>query len=75
MKKYDIYVKDRCIFHSVTESEFKTTWNTLNIMVGIMKTEYCSEDLHYQEVVDWQPLHNTVWYDWKLIKLWQKDLL
>jgi hypothetical protein len=52
MKKYDIYVKDRCIFHSVTESEFKTTWNTLNIMVGIMKTEYCSEDLHYQEVVD-----------------------
>lgn len=52
MKKYDIYVKDRRIFHSVDESEFSTTWNTLNIMVGIMKTDYCSEDLHYQEVDD-----------------------
>lgn len=52
MKKYDIYVKDRCIFHSVDESDFETTWSTLNIMVGIMKTEYCSEDLHYEEVID-----------------------
>jgi len=52
MKKYDIYVKDRCIFHSVSEKEFDTTWKTLNNMVGIMKTEYSSEDLHYHEVPD-----------------------
>ena len=52
MKKYDIYVKDKCIFHSIDESEFDATWNTLKIMVGIMKTDYCSEDLHYQEVID-----------------------
>ena len=52
MKKYNIYAKDRCIFQSVTEEEFKTTWDTLNIMVGIMKTDYCSENLHYQEVTD-----------------------
>lgn len=52
MKKYDIYVKDKCIFRSLSEREFNKTWKTLNIMVGIMKTDYSSEDLRYQEVVD-----------------------
>jgi len=52
MTKYDIYVKDKCIFHSLDEKEFDTTWRTLNIMVGIMKTDYCSEDLHYEQSPD-----------------------
>jgi hypothetical protein len=47
---YHIYAKDRCLFHSVKEEEFITTWNTLNNMVGLMKTDYSVEDLSYEEL-------------------------
>jgi len=50
-KIYHIYAKDRCLFHSVKEDEFKTTWETLNNMVGIMRTEYTTDDLSYEELV------------------------
>ena len=50
-KIYHIYAKDRCLFHSVKEEDFQTTWNTLNNMVGIMKTDYNIEDLSYEELV------------------------
>ena len=50
-KIYHIYAKDRCLFHSVKEEEFQTTWSTLNNMVGIMKTDYNIEDLSYEELV------------------------
>jgi hypothetical protein len=52
MKKYSIYAKDTCLFRSVDENEFNTTWKTLRIMVGIMKTDYRIEDLHYKETFD-----------------------
>ena len=48
---YHIYAKDRCLFHSVKEEEFVTTWNTLNNMVGLMKTDYSVEDLTYEELI------------------------
>lgn len=50
-KVYHIYAKDKCLFHSIQEEEFQTTWNTLNNMVGIMKTDYNVEDLSYEELV------------------------
>jgi uncharacterized protein YpmS len=50
-KVYHIYAKDRCLFHSIKEEDFRTTWETLNNMVGIMKTEYTSDDLSYEELV------------------------
>ena len=50
-KIYHIYAKDRCLFHSVKEEEFQTTWKTLNNMVGIMKTDYSIEDLSYEELL------------------------
>jgi hypothetical protein len=49
-KIYHIYAKDKCLFHSVKEEEFETTWRTLNNMVGIMKTDYNTEDLSYEEL-------------------------
>jgi len=49
-KVYHIYAKDRCLFHSVKEEEFITIWNTLNNMVGLMKTDYSIEDLSYEEL-------------------------
>lgn len=51
MKKiYHIYAKDTCIFHSINEEEFQVTWDTLQRMVGIMRTEYSAEDLTYEEL-------------------------
>ena len=50
-KIYHIYVKDRCLFHSIKEEEFQTTWNTLKNMVGIMKTDYSVDDLSYEELM------------------------
>jgi hypothetical protein len=49
-KVYHIYAKDRCLFHSLKEEEFSTTWDILNNMIGIMKTDYLIEDLSYEEL-------------------------
>ena len=49
-KVYHIYAKDRCLFHSIKEEDFQATWNTLNNMVGLMKTDYNVEDLSYEEL-------------------------
>jgi len=48
-KVFHIYAKDKCIMHSVKEDEFPTVWNTLNKLVGIMKTDYERDDLAYEE--------------------------
>lgn len=50
-KIYHIYAKDRCLFHSIKEEEFRTTWNTLKNMVGVMKTDYTCDDLSYEELI------------------------
>jgi hypothetical protein len=50
-KIYHIYAKDKCLFHSIKEDEFETTWSTINNMVGIMKTDYAIEDLSYEELI------------------------
>ena len=50
-KVYHIYAKDRCLLHSIKEEEFRTTWNTLRNMVGLMKTDYTCDDLSYEELV------------------------
>ena len=49
-KVYHIYAKDRCLFHSIKEEEFQTTWKTLNNMVGVMRTDYTTDDLSYEEL-------------------------
>ena len=50
-KIYHIYAKDKCLFHSIKEEEFETTWNTLKNMVGLMKTDYNVNDLSYEELI------------------------
>jgi hypothetical protein len=49
-KIYHIYAKDRCIFHSIKEEDFKVTWRALNQLVGVMHTDYSVEDLSYEEL-------------------------
>ena len=47
-KVYHIYAKDKCLFHSIGEEEFETTWNTVRGMVGLMRTDYEEKDLSYE---------------------------
>ena len=49
-KVYHIYAKDKCIVHSVKEEDFERTWNTVHNLVGLMKTDYTSDDLNYVEL-------------------------
>ena len=49
-KIYHIYAKDECLYHSLDENQFKITWNTLNEMVDLMKTDYSLNDLSYESV-------------------------
>ena len=34
----------------VKEEDFSVTWNTVKAIVGLMQTDYHSEDLSYEEV-------------------------
>ena len=49
-KIYHIYVKDRCLAHSVNEEEFTQLWNTLKNMIDIIQTGYKVEDLTFEEL-------------------------
>ena len=49
-KFYHIYVKNECIYATLTEKQFNKIWNTLKGMVGLMDTDYTFEDLTYEEV-------------------------
>ena len=50
-KVYHIYAKDKCLLHSIKEEEFQTTWRTLKNMVGLMRTNYTTDDLSYEELL------------------------
>jgi hypothetical protein len=49
-KVYHIYAKDKCLFHSLKEDEFYTTWNTLKKLVDVLDTRYAGDDLTYEEL-------------------------
>mgnify|MGYP003312601578 CR=1 FL=1 len=49
-KVFHIYAKDQCILDCIDEEEFKTTWDTVCALVGLMKTNYSLNDLSYEEV-------------------------
>ena len=50
-KVYHIYAKNTCIYHSLSISEFNSTWKSLNNLVEVF-TEYQREDLTFEEVVN-----------------------
>ena len=49
-KVYHIYARNRCLYHNLNVEDFIEKWEMLNIMVGILKTDYQVEDLDYTEV-------------------------
>ena len=49
-KVFHIYAKDRCLYHNLGLEDFKEKWEMLNVMVGLLKTDYQVEDLDYTAV-------------------------
>ena len=49
-KVYHIYARNRCLYHNLNVEDFIDKWEMLNIMVGVLKTDYQAEDLDYVEV-------------------------
>ena len=50
-KVYHIYAKEECLYNNLSEAQFNKTWNALNGMIGLMKTDYTFEDLSNEEVI------------------------
>ena len=50
-KIYHIYLKDKCVYHSLPEEEFKKNWDTLNYLTEFLGGNYEVTDLSYEELV------------------------
>jgi hypothetical protein len=46
-KLYHIYARGQCIYHSLKEDEFETTWIALNRLSDLLST---NKELSYEEV-------------------------
>jgi hypothetical protein len=46
-KIYHIYARGHCIYHSLKEEEFKTTWIALNRLADLLSN---SSELSYEEL-------------------------
>ena len=44
---YHIYAKDKVLYCNLNEEDFEEKWQLLNVMVGLLKTEYTEQDLSY----------------------------
>ena len=44
---YHIYAKDKVLYCNLNEEDFEEKWQLLNVMVGLLKTDYTEEDLSY----------------------------
>ena len=47
---YHIYGKDKVLYCNLPEEEFEEKWEMLNIMVGILKTDYSQSDLSFEKL-------------------------
>ena len=44
---YHIYAKDRVLYCNLDREDFEEKWQLLNVMVGLLSTEYTEDDLSY----------------------------
>ena len=49
-KVFHIYAKNRCLYHNLGLEDFQEKWEMLNVMIGLLKTDYQVEDLDYTAV-------------------------
>ena len=50
-KVYHIYAKGKCIYHSLSESKFSETWETMHKMIEFLDMKISKEDLSYEELM------------------------
>ena len=53
---YHIYAKNKCLYICLEKEEFEEKWQMLNIMVGLMQTDYSHNDLSYVKL---EPNHGV----------------
>ena len=59
---YHIYAKDTVLYCNITEKDFKEKWELLQVMVGLLKTEYTTRDLSYIKLGgDWSVIQTELW--------------
>ena len=46
-ESYHIYAKDRVLYWNLNKEDFEEKWQLLNVMVGLLKTDYTEDDLSY----------------------------
>ena len=44
---YHIYARDRVLYCNLDREDFEEKWQLLNVMVGLIKTDYTEDDLSY----------------------------
>ena len=44
---YHIYAKDKVLYCNLPQDDFEEKWQLLNVMVGLIKTDYTEKDLSY----------------------------
>ena len=44
---YHIYAKNKCLYHNLEKEDFEEKWQLLNVMVGLIKTDYVESDLSF----------------------------
>ena len=44
---YHIYAKDKVLYCNLPQDDFEEKWQLLNVMVGLLKTDYTEQDLSY----------------------------
>lgn len=50
-KIFHIYLKNKCIYHSLSECEFKKTWEMIHNFISIVEYNFRKEDLTYEELI------------------------
>ena len=46
-ESYHIYANDRVLYCNLEREDFEEKWQLLNVMVGLIKTDYTEDDLSY----------------------------
>ena len=46
-ESYHIYAKERVLYCNLDREDFEEKWQLLNVMVGLLSTEYTEDDLSY----------------------------
>tara|TARA_Y100001970_G_scaffold175764_1_gene214327 strand:+ start:366 stop:593 length:228 start_codon:yes stop_codon:yes gene_type:complete len=46
-ESYHIYARDRVLYCNLNKEDFEEKWQLLNVMVGLLHTDYTEDDLSY----------------------------